>query len=307
MKMNLKKKELYLEEFKEMAPYGSYQYLSFYEDLSAKEELNLLFNVLLKKYGHQHLGIYRICDAEYIYCVGRYLPYLISFFGAIRFTTKTILIMCGLIKQKTGHENKVNGEFWFGEYYSIAEKRRNKEKFLNDMRIISKQGFLAPHFVYSKGRFSEEYVQPMLKYFSKHHIALRQDSYFPFYFVYAILSTDRYKSKLYQNRNVLIVTAFNERNVKENFTENLLKEGVKNIYFYPISHDKAMVEVIDQSKLPKEVDLVLIGAGIGSANIINQLSHLNALCIDAGHALDCLSRPQLRKERIFLLPDFPNK
>lgn len=64
-----------------------------------------------------------------------------------------------------------------------------------------------------------------------------------------------------------------------------------------------MLEVIDKSKLPDDVDLVLIGAGIGSANIINQLNHLNALCIDAGHSLDCISRPQLRVERICLLPD----
>jgi hypothetical protein len=49
--------------------------------------------------------------------------------------------------------------------------------------------------------------------------------------------------------------------------------------------------------------LVLIGAGVGSANIINQLTSLNAICIDAGHALDCFSKPELRKERICLLPD----
>ncbi len=99
------------------------------------------------------------------------------------------------------------------------------------------------------------------------------------------------------------MTAFNERNKQQNFTENLAKEGVKNVYFYNISHDKSMLEVINRDKLPSDVDLVLIGAGIGSVNIINQLKHLNALCIDAGHALDCISRPQLRNERIFLMPD----
>ena len=82
-----------------------------------------------------------------------------------------------------------------------------------------------------------------------------------------------------------------------------MKEGVKEVYFYNISPNKAIDEVIDKSKLPAHIDLVLIGAGVGSANIINQLKCLNALCVDAGHALDCISRPQLRKERKFSLPD----
>jgi hypothetical protein len=291
--MNLKKKELYLKEFNITARFGSYQYLSFYDGFSANEELDFLFDVLTENYGKKHLGIYRICDGEYIYCVGRRLPYNLSLFQKIRFLTKSFLVTCGFLNQKGGN----------GEHYSKNEKKLLKNKYIEDLRKLAIEGFLSPHLVYLKGRFSEEYIEPMLSYYKSNNIELTKSNYFPFYFVYMMLSLDRYKSILYNNRNVLIITAFNERNKPENFTASLSKEGVKNLYFYNISHDKALLEVIDKEKLPDNVDLVLIGAGIGSINIINQLAHLNALCIDAGHALDCLSRPQLRKERIFLLPD----
>jgi hypothetical protein len=82
-----------------------------------------------------------------------------------------------------------------------------------------------------------------------------------------------------------------------------IKEGVDKVYYYEISPTKSMLEKIDMSKLPEKADIVLVGAGIGSANIINQLKGLNALCIDAGLALDCYAVPSLRKERICLLPD----
>jgi hypothetical protein len=299
----LKKKELYLAEFSKTINPKTHWYLSFYEDESMLKEFEELFNIVTTNYGNKHLGIYRICDAEYIYCVGRKLPYNLSVFQKIRFLTKTFLIACGIINQKTGHANYLLKEYWTGEHYSKKEKKLLKGKYIEDLQKLAKEGFLAPHLVYSPAHFSEEYIQPILNYLKSNKIELTKSNYFPFYFVYIMLNVERYKNLLYKNRNVLIITAFNERNKPENFTANLSKEGVKNLYFYNISHDKALLEVIDKEKLPDDVDLVLIGAGIGSVNIINQLGHLNALCIDAGHALDCLSRPQLRKERIFLLPD----
>lgn len=299
----MEKKELYLKEFSKTITQGTHSYLSYYNDLSVDEEFELLFNIVIENYGNKHMGIYRMCDAEYMYCVGRRVPFQLSLPRKIKYLFKTLLVNTGLINQKTGHVNLVNKEVWFGESYTVAEKKQQKKKYLDDLRQLSKEGFLAPHLVYSPGQFAEEYIEPMRKYLYNNNINLNKGNYFMFYYVYIMMSVERYKKILYQNKNVLIITAFNERNKPENIKESLLKEGAKEIYFYNISHDKSMLEVIDKDKLPANVDLVLIAAGIGSVNIINQLTHLKALCIDAGHALDCLSRPQLRKERIFLLPD----
>lgn len=302
--MALEKKELYLAEFSKTMKPGELQYLSFYNNKSVLEEFEIFFEKLMQNYGKKHTGIYRMCDAEYMYCVGRKAPLQgMSLKDRIRFAVKTWLVNRGFVNQKTGHFNLINKEIWFGEHYTNTERKKQNTKFLEDMRKIANEGYLAPHLVYSKSHFAEEYIQPMLKYFEKNNIPLTKDTYFPFYFVYVMLSMERYKSRLYKGKDVLIVTAFNERNKQENFKANLAKEGVNSVHFYNISHDKSMLDVIDKSKLPAHVDLVLIGAGIGSANIINQLTHLNALCIDSGHALDCISRPQLRIERVCLLPD----
>ena len=52
-----------------------------------------------------------------------------------------------------------------------------------------------------------------------------------------------------------------------------------------------MFERIDLSSIGG-ADLVLIGAGVGALNIIEQVAKLDALTIDAGFALDCYWKPQ---------------
>lgn len=301
--MLFEKKDFYLKEFSQTMQRGENRILSFYNDIDCKAELDILFSKATKNYGVKHFGIFRLCDAEYIYCVGRKTPPQLSFARKVKYRVKTFLVNTGLIRQKTGHENKMKKEFWFGENYSLKEKREQWEKFLADVRQISLEGFLSPYLMYSRSHFAEEYFEPMLSFFKSNNIELSQENYFPFFFVYVMLNLSPYKDLLFRNKDILIVTSFNERNKKENFSANLEKENIKSLSFYNISHNKAMLEKIDKSKLPHKVDLVLIGAGIGSANIINQLTHLNALCIDAGHALDCISRPELRQERMGLLPD----
>lgn len=299
----LEKKELYFDEFSKTMKLGDNQYLSFFKNKTALEEFDILFNELIRDYGSRHVPVYRMCDAEYMYCVGRQVPAHFSWPRKLKYRLKTFLVNKGIVKQRTGHVNRVSGEVWFGETYSPKEKEQLKNKYLNDIRQVCERGYLAPHLVYSTSRFAEEYMEPMFRFFKSNGINLNAGNYYPFYFVYVMLSLERYKKILLQGKKVLVVTAFNERNRQENFRENFAKEGVAEISFYNISHDKSMLDVIDQTRLPAEVDLVLIGAGIGSVNIMNQLSHLNALCVDAGHVLDCFSRPKLRLERMCLLPD----
>lgn len=294
MSIELFKKELYLDEFSNTLIKGDHQYLSFYPGIALTVELDMLFNKIKQNYGTKHFPIYRLCDAEYMYCLGRRLPkYKMSLLQKMRFISKNILISLDIINQKT----------WHGENYSVSQKRKLKNKYLADLRQIAGDGYLAPHLLYSKSRFCEEYNNLMVEYFQRHDIPFSKENYFPFYFVYIILSLSRYRSILYKNKDVLIITSFNQRKKKEEFQKQLAKEQVANVFFYQISPDKSMLEIIDTEKLPSRADLVLIGAGVGSANIINQIRHLNALCIDAGHALDCISKPSLRAERICLLPD----
>ena len=60
---------------------------------------------------------------------------------------------------------------------------------------------------------------------------------------------------------------------------------------------------IDLSKIQRPVDLVLVGAGVGSVNILAQLATLNTACLDVGFALTTLENPDLRWNRPFCVPD----
>lgn len=292
--MKLYFKRLFLNSFTKTLSHRDIKYHSFYPDMPLEEELELLFKRMESCYGKTHFPVYRLCDAEYMYLLGRRMPlFPMSLKKKISFRIKSLLIGLNIINQKT----------WHGENYSVAQKKSLKNKYISDVTDIAQKGYLAPHLLQSEARFCEEYNDGIVAYFHKNNIAFGKENHFPFYFVYLILSLRQYKQLLFEGKSVLIVTALNERKQKINFERELAKEGVTKVFFYEISPSKSMLEVIDKAKLPDKVDLVLLGAGVGSANIMYQLSHLNAVCIDSGHALDCFSQPDLRKEKICLLPD----
>lgn len=287
-------KKLFFEAFSKTLAQHNLEYYSFFPDISPSEELSNLFTKMIENYGEKHLPVYRLCDAEYMYILGRRLPRKeTTFYKRLSFILKSILIHLNIINQKT----------WHGENYSLKEKRKLRKKYLEDLKSIAKCGFLAPHLILSESRFCEEYNEEIIRYFNANSIDFFEGNYLPFYFVYIFLSDPKYKKQLFKGKNILVLTSFNERKLKSNFEFEFQKEGVANVFFYEISPNKSMFETIDLKQLPDKVDLALIGAGIGSANIINQLTSLKALCIDAGHALDCFSIPELRYERPGLLPD----
>ena len=293
-KFGLVPKRLFFDEFSKTLGNREIYYYSFNEGVEPLKEVDLYFNRIIENHGNRHVPVYRLCDAEYMYTMGVKVPrFKMSLKTRLGIIGRGLLVRFNLMNQRT----------WHGENYSATEKRRLKRKYINDLQQIAKDGFLAPHLLLSEGKFCEEYNEPMVKYFHRHTIPFHKDNFFPFYFVYVILSLKKYKEKLFNGKNVLVLTSFNERKRKESFEAEFRKEGVANIYYYEISATKSMMEIIDPSKLPAKVDLVLIGAGIGSANILNQIKHLKAICIDAGHALDCFSSPQLRQERVCLYPD----
>ena len=287
-------KRLNFDEYSKTLSQRDIYYFSFLKSASQAEEIEFLFNKLIKDYGTRHVPVYRLCDAEYMYTMGVKVPkFKMSLKTRLGIIARGLLVRLNLMNQRT----------WHGENYSATEKRQLKRKYISDLQQIAKEGFLAPHLLLSEGKFCEEYNEPMVKYFHSHGIPFHKDNFFPFYFVYVILSLKKYKEQLFKGKNVLVLTSFNERKRKESFEAEFRKEGVANIFYYEISATKSMMETIDPAKLPEKVDLVLIGAGIGSANILNQIKHLKAICIDAGHALDCFSSPHLRQERVCLYPD----
>jgi hypothetical protein len=64
-----------------------------------------------------------------------------------------------------------------------------------------------------------------------------------------------------------------------------------------------MFDDIDVAPFAGRVDLALVAAGIGSANVLMQLEPLAVPSIDTGITIECLIDPGKRLERPFLLDD----
>jgi hypothetical protein len=80
-------------------------------------------------------------------------------------------------------------------------------------------------------------------------------------------------------------------------------EGARSVQFLGVSRSKAMLDTIDLSHIQLPIDVALVGAGVGAANILQQLMPLRTLCIDAGYVLDCIAQPERKGTRVFTLPD----
>lgn len=232
----------------------------------------------------QFLPIMRMCDGEYIFCVGKKRG---KHESRLKFFLKTLIPR----KQVTS----------WGESYTEGEKKILSNRFPELLRQISNDGLIANHFLYSHTGFCEEYIEPMLKWYEGKGIALTSKNYTSFYFIYVLLNGPECKW-LYQNKHILVLSSFKEE--KRNAVEkSLLEKGAKNVDFLSISPTKSMIDIINVEMYVGKIDIVLIAAGIGSANILMQCKPLNAICFDAGFCLECLADDNVRTERVFCLPD----
>ncbi len=105
--------------------------------------------------------------------------------------------------------------------------------------------------------------------------------------------------ELFKNRRILIITS----NYKDKFSKlekELLSKYQSEVSFYEISPVKSLLEKINLKDIDTNVDIVLIGAGIGSSNIMAQLSSLKTVCIEPGIFLEMLVNKTLSTSRLFL-------
>jgi hypothetical protein len=234
----------------------------------------------------KYIPVMRMCDGEYIYSVGRKKGYHQGFIGTIK------LILAKLIKTQTTS---------WGENYSRADNRKLKKRFPELLKFISDHGYIANHFLYNRHHFCEEYIEPMRKWYSRHGITFHKDNYASFFFVYVMLNGPD-SLPLFKQRRILIISSFAED--KRASTEKELKRrGASAVYFQAVSATSSMLDVLDLTPFAQQADLVLIAAGIGSANILKQCEILQVPCIDSGFCLECIANPAVRAERIYCIPD----
>jgi len=265
-------------------------------------------SIVFEAIGKRYLPIYRMADGEFRFCLN-FLSY-----KKINRIKKILKNLNFFLKKKENYNRKLEFNrlafikhifdinlFWIhhGEYYTSKDKILLIEKVYEYFNKIASLGILALHFVVEDNNTGyASYIEPMIKFFREHEITLDKKNYFPFYFVYALLSS-RDCDVLFRDKNILIVSNFDK--IKKKKLEYFFNsKKVNKIDFYNISPIKSFFDVIHPSKILIKPDLVLIGGGVGTLNILAQLEFLNVPCIDAGYILEMYANPNLKGSRIFI-------
>ena len=229
--------------------------------------------------GKKYLPIYRMADGEFLFSLKKYS------------LTKRIFSLLN-------NKNILFATCW-GESYTKKEIDSIFPNYMLQLRKISECGFLALHFIESKENSYKTLMDSMMKWFDFNKIVINENNYTSFYYIYALFSGP-HQNEFFDNKNILIVSHLTIE--KEIAIRNNLRgaKNVNNVEFYKITHNKSFLEVIDLSKIKIKPDLILIAAGVGSINILEQFETLKTVCIDCGMVIDLIANNDLRFSRLFL-------
>jgi hypothetical protein len=249
-----------------------------------------IIDALNNKY---YYPVFRLSDGEFVFVLGRKFKKqlnLIYFKNLISHTINIIRFQSGFYS---------SGRKGYCETYKWYRLPGLRKQFANQLKDIASYGCLC--FNFSETDLSREYKVNYWKWIQKNKIEISEKNYFHFYFVYgALMGTD--SEPFYKGKKILLMTSnMPERN--KNLINKLHSLGAMEVEYYETSLNHPMYDKINLEKIKMKPDIVLIGAGVGSANILVQLKPLNCLCIDAGYVVDAFSDIELAKKRPFCIND----
>jgi hypothetical protein len=244
----------------------------------------------------EFLPLYRMGDGEYTFALGKRREDDLPFWqlSPRQMASRVKKLMTG----KAGHHKSGSAEYGW-EVYNKEEKTALRGKFINDLRIVAQRGLLCMGL--DNGNTYGPFMPAIADWLDEHNIPLNRNNFYHVYHVYVLFhGPDRYK--ILSGKNVLVITSLSPEK-KKSIERGLNIAEATSIQFVEISAHKAMFEQIDLHKIHHPVDLVLIGAGIGSVNILSQLVPLNTACLDVGFVLTTLGNPDARWNRPFCVTD----
>lgn len=183
-----------------------FEHLFFEDKIAAAlfEEFKMLLNERMEQ--KRFLPIMRMCDGEYIFCLGKKRG---KHESALRYLFKKIF-----------HKKQITS---WGETYSKPERKMLASLFPRLLQEISKEGLIANHFLYSHTGFCEEYIQPMIEWYKENGIKMNASNYTSFYFIYVLLNGPECKW-LYKQRRILVISSFAEEK-RNAVKKSLLQKG----------------------------------------------------------------------------------
>lgn len=262
------------------------------EDQNCDDMLELFFNRIIKVIEEKkHFPIIRLADGEYQFLLGT---------NELNFRKPKIKLVYHIFKEY--YEKLFNKRFeaksktyTSGRYDIKKSKIDIIKKYSISLQNTSKKGILAIYTIIKPGFYTEQYLPKLEQFFQKNKIYINIENYVPFYFVYILLTNKKYKS-IYENKNVHLITSFNQKS-KIKIEKTLKSFNVKKITWTRISEDNSLNDSIDIKKINKNIDVVFVGGGLGKVNIFNQLDNFPALIIDAGYIFETWKEPILVNDR----------
>lgn len=243
----------------------------------------------------RYLPVYRMGDGEFSFALGaleEVLPWR---------RLRPRQMARRLLKRLTGrageHRSGSPGYGW--EVYSPAERRALVDRYAAHLAGIAREGYLA--LALDESPLYSRFLPYILDWLDQRGIALHAGNYQHVYAMYALLhGPDR--DRLLRGRRVLVVNHADTAR-REAITRSLRKAGVAGVEWLPISRDKSMLDRLELDAIGGPVDLALVGAGVGAANVLAQLAPLGVPAMDVGFVLDVLAEPELRWTRPFCVAD----
>lgn len=249
--------------------------------------------------GQRHLPVYRMADGEFTWCVGERAG--APFTWKPRDVARSVIQHGRVAWRRLRRRDEREGiATCWGETYTAVERAEILPAYVDSLRAIARDGYLALHFTATRVQFGEAYFAPQCAWFERHGVPLAPHNYLPFYYVYAALCGPDAR-RLLGGRRVLVVTAADEAK-QEALRAGFEPLGAAEVRFQQISATRAMFEAFDPSPHAGAVDIALVGAGIASSLVIERLRPLAIPCIDAGLALEVVA-DDARRDRIFTVPD----
>jgi hypothetical protein len=126
-------------------------------------------------------------------------------------------------------------------------------------------------------------------------------NYMPFHFAVSLITEPGWEAFL-AGKNLLLACSVDPR-AQAMARKNLEDLGASSVNFLPVSPTSAMTDRIDLNTIERRPDVILVAAGIGSANIIRQLEPLETLTVDIGGFINCIVDPAIHAHAgSFVLP-----
>jgi hypothetical protein len=239
------------------------------------------------------LPVYRLSDGEFTCMVGR------------RFATGPLLTMLRARARHVYNSTKRLSPFYssgrpgYCESYYAWELPGVRRTLSSALAEIANDGALC--FNFSQSDLATPYMEAVCAWLGGRGVNIPASCYFHFYHVYGLLNGPD-AIRLLTGRRVVVMTS-DIGNRRDRLLTAVLERGASSAAFYETSRNKPAHDVIRLKELPAKVDVILLGAGVGAAQIIQQLKPLGCLAIDAGFALDCWAEPDLRRRRPYCVHD----